>query len=108
MCILLHIVGFLLTSRSSSLPVFRALQTLTVAAQYIVLNIFQAYNLEYFTFNNLINSIRTGRRLHLHISQTNLASYQKGVYYISINIFNILPKYTTDLVKDKTQLGTNH
>jgi hypothetical protein len=96
-------------SRSSSLPVFRALKILTVAAQHVLsLMIFQAYNLEYFTFNYLINSICTGRRLQIHRSQKNFASYQKGVYYTSIKIFNILPKHTADLVKDKTQLSTNH
>ena len=58
-------MGF--NSRSSNLPVFRALKILTVAAQYILsLMIFQAYNLEYFTFNNLIYSVCTGTRLQLH------------------------------------------
>ena len=67
---------------SSSLPVFRALEILTVTAQYIFsLMIFQAYNLEYFTFNNLICSICTGGRLERHRSQTNLASYHKDEYY---------------------------
>jgi hypothetical protein len=100
-------MGF--NSRSSSLPVFRALKILTVAAQYILsLMIFQAYNLEYLTFNNLIYSICTRRRLQLHRSQTNLASGQKGEYYTSIKISNILLKHTADLMKDKTQLSTNH
>jgi hypothetical protein len=43
----------------------------------------------------------TRRSLQLHRPVTNLASYQKGVYYASGNIFSNSPKCTADLVKDR-------
>ena len=91
-------------SRSSRQPVFKALQIMTVAAQYILsLMTFCAHHLEYFTFNNSIHSTHTRRRLQLHIPARNLASYQKGVYYTSIKTFNILPKNNADSVGDRKQ-----
>ena len=45
-------------SRGLYRPIFKALKILMVNAQYTLsLMTFLAYNLEYFTFNNLINSI---------------------------------------------------
>jgi len=43
----------------------------------------------------------TRRRLQLYTPATNLASYQKGMYYT--NIFNILSKCIEDIVEDKKQ-----
>jgi hypothetical protein len=58
---------------------------------------------EYFTFNYAIHNklIRHGR--NLHIPQPHLALRQKGVYCMSIKIFNSLPDYLTDLIHDRKQ-----
>jgi len=40
-------------------------------------------------------------KLHLHSFAYNLKPYQKGVYCMSINIFNELPEYIAELVVDE-------
>jgi hypothetical protein len=87
-------------SRSSCTPIFKVLKLLIIAGQYILsLMTFLAHNLKYFTFNYLIHSLLTRRRLQLHRPVTNLVSYQKGAYCTSIKIFNILPKLIADMWK---------
>jgi hypothetical protein len=39
----------------------------------------------------------------LRVPQSHLAMSQKGVYYMSVKIFNSLPNYLIDLVHDKKQ-----
>jgi len=91
-------------SRSSCQPIFKALQIMTVAAQNILsLMTFWAHHFIYFTFNNSIHGTHTRRRLQLHRPARKLASYQKGVYYKSIQTLNFLPKRNADLVGDKKQ-----
>jgi hypothetical protein len=74
-----------------------------VPSEYVLsLITFLACNLEYFTFTNTIHSKDTRRRLYLHIPQVNLALYiKKGVRYMSIKIFNSLPKCFADSGQDK-------
>ena len=79
---------------------------MTVAAQYsyiLSLMTFWTQHLEHITFNKSIQSTHTSRRLQIQRRARNLASYQKGVYYKSITILNILPKRNADLVGDKKQ-----
>jgi hypothetical protein len=40
-------------------------------------------------------------RLQLHKPIANLTLYQKGLYYMSIKIFNELPEHIAELVEDK-------
>jgi len=40
-------------------------------------------------------------KLQLHKLTANLILYQKGLYYMIINIFNELPEYVAELVVDK-------
>jgi hypothetical protein len=59
------------------------------------------YNLEYFTFNSSVHNINTRKRLQLHRPIANTTSFQRGVYYASIKIFNELPVCIANLVMDK-------
>jgi len=58
-------------------------------------------NLEHFTCNSSVHSIHTRSRLWLHRPVVNLISYQKGVYYISIKTFRVLPRSIAELVTNK-------
>jgi hypothetical protein len=89
-------------SRASRKPLFKALEIMTLPLQYILsLMTFLVHNLEYFTFNFSINNINTRRKLELHRLIANFASFQTGVYYASIKIFNKLPECISNLVMDK-------
>jgi hypothetical protein len=41
--------------------------------------------------------------VQLHRPIANFASYQRGVYYASIKVFNTLPASIAELVKDRKQ-----
>jgi hypothetical protein len=62
-----------------------------------------ANNLEYFTFNYAVHNKLTRRGKNLHVPQSHLAMRQKGVYYMSVKIFNSLPDYLIELIHDKNQ-----
>jgi len=55
-------------------------------------------NQERYTFNTEVHSIDTRNKLKLHKPISNLTLYQRGVYYMSIKIFNKLPEYITDSI----------
>jgi hypothetical protein len=83
-------------SRVSYKPLFKALEILTLPSQYILsLITFLAHNLEYFTFNSSVHNINTRKRLQLHRPIANSASFQRGVYYVSIKILNKLPGFNS-------------
>ena len=63
---------------------------------YHVLNEFVLQNQERYTFNTEVHNINTRNKLKLHKPISNLTLYQRGVYYMSIKIFNKLPEYITD------------
>jgi hypothetical protein len=88
--------------RASCKPLFKAFEIFTLPSQYILsLMTFLVHNLEYFTFNFSVHSINTRKKLQLHRLIANFASFQRGVYYASIKIFNKLPECITNLVMDK-------
>lgn len=62
---------------------------------------FFSYNLEIYTFNFSVHGINMRNKLQLHKPTANLTLYQKGVYYMSIKIFNELPDCIAELVGDK-------
>jgi hypothetical protein len=68
---------------------------------YTIFNDFLVHNLEYFTFNFLVHSIDTGKKVRRHKPIANFASYWRGVYYTTIKIFNKLLASIAELVKDK-------
>ena len=55
----------------------------------------------YFTFNSSFHSINTRKKLQLHRPLANLASFQKGVYYVNTETLNASPISVAELVTDK-------
>jgi hypothetical protein len=89
-------------SRSLCRPIFKNLKILTVPAQYVLLLMaFFVQNSEYIIFNHSIYSIETRGRLQLHSLGSSLTSYQKGVYYATVKVYNCLPTCVAGLVNDK-------
>jgi hypothetical protein len=48
-------------------------------------------NLDKFQRNTDVHNLNTRRKYDLHMPNTNLTKYQKGVYYTGIKLFNNLP-----------------
>jgi hypothetical protein len=89
--------------RDSCRPVFKDLNILTLASQYILsLMTFMRNNLELFTFNCVVHDKLTRNRGNLHVPQSHLSNRQKGVHYMSVKNFNSLPKFLADLLMDET------
>jgi hypothetical protein len=57
-------------------------------------------NIEKFQINSDIHNISTRYRYNLHVPNTNLSKYQKGVYYTGIKLFNNLPPTIKSLNDD--------
>jgi len=88
--------------KTSCKPLFQLLGILTIISQYILsLMKFLLQNQENFTSNTEVHNINTRNKLKLHKSVSNLALYQKGVYYMSIKIFNKLPYCIARVVENK-------
>jgi len=62
---------------------------------------FLVNNLAYFSLNSEIHNKFTRSMKCLQYLQVDLLLYQKGVYYMSIKVFNSLPNCITDLVQNK-------
>ena len=62
---------------------------------------FLLQNQEKFTSNTEVHNINKGNKLKLHKPMSNLTLYQKGVYYMSIRIFNKLPDCIARVVENK-------
>jgi hypothetical protein len=54
-------------------------------------------NMEKFQTNSDIHSISTRYRYNLHVPNSNLSKYQKGVYYSGIKLFKNLPTNVKNL-----------
>ena len=74
---------------------------------YIILNGILINNVAYFPLNSEIHTKLTKHTKCLYVQQEYLLLYQKGVYYISIQVFNNLPNWTTDLVQNKKIYGVS-
>jgi len=53
--------------------------------------------MDYFASNSVYHNNNMRQRNDLHLPQVTLATYQKGVYYSGIKIFNNLPKAAKDI-----------
>jgi hypothetical protein len=60
-------------------------------------------NLEHFTLNFAINNRLTWNRGNLYVLQSHLSLRQKRIHYMSVKIFNTLPKIIVDSVGDENQ-----
>jgi hypothetical protein len=71
---------------------FRKFDILPLASEFILcLLSFVAENLNKFQRNTDVHNLNTRRKYDLHMPNTNLAKYKKGVYYTGIKLFNNLP-----------------
>jgi len=68
---------------------------------YIILNGIFVNNLAYFSLNSEIHNTFTRNMKCLHVSQVDLLLYQKGVCFMSIKVFNSLPRCIAELVLNK-------
>jgi hypothetical protein len=65
-------------------------------------------NFDKFRTNNSVYIINTRRNDNLHLPITHLSSYQRGVYYSGVKLFNILPWNILALKHDKINLGRSY
>jgi len=86
------------TNRVSCTNLFKRLEILPFASQYILLLIlFVVNNKNPFTLNSENHSKGTRQNNNFYQPITNLTVYQKGLHYMGIKIFNNLPPYIKDL-----------
>jgi hypothetical protein len=67
------------------------------------LMIFVVNNIDKFQTNNSVHMINTRSKELLHIPIMHLSSYQRGVYYSGVKLFNTLPTNISALKNDKNQ-----
>ena len=96
------------SKNASCWQLFKELNTLPIQSQYIrSILLFVTKNKDQFLFNSQVHKINTRQTSNLYVPTANLATYQKGVYYSGINIYNHLPTAIKDLsgAKNKFQLA---
>jgi hypothetical protein len=90
--------------RDSCREHFKKLKILPLQSQYILsLLLFVVNNRGYFMANSKIHNINTRTKWNLHQPMTNLTTYQKGMYYSGIKVFNSLPTQIKDLSHNSKQ-----
>ena len=78
--------------RSSCRSLFRKLNILPVACQYILsLMLFIVDNQKDFPTNAYVHGLDTRNKNHLYVRIVSLCSVQKGVLYSRVKIFNSFP-----------------
>jgi hypothetical protein len=78
--------------RASCRELFKKFNILLLASKFLLsLLSFVMDNIEKFQTNPDIHNINTRYRYNLHVPNTNLSKYQKGVYYTGIKLFSNLP-----------------
>jgi hypothetical protein len=81
-------------SRDSCRKLFFNLEILPLPTHYIFFPLlFLIRNKEQFPVNSEIHHINTRQPANLNQSSARVTKYQKGVYYLGIKVFNMLPIY---------------
>jgi hypothetical protein len=81
---------------------FKRLEILPIPCVYLLSPVtFVVNNYDKFLTNKSIHTFGTRSNDHLHIPESRLLSYQRGVYYSGAQLFNILPTSITALKNDK-------
>jgi hypothetical protein len=84
---------------------FKELNILPIQSQYIFsIFLFVTKNKDQFLFNSQVHKINTRQTSNLSLLTANLATYQNGVYYSGIKIYNHLQTAIKDLFGDKNKL----
>jgi hypothetical protein len=87
--------------RASCRKLFKKFNILPLASEFLLsLLSFVVDNFETFQTNSDIRNISTRYKYNLHVPNTNLSKYQKGVYYSGIKLFNNLPPTIKSLNHD--------
>ena len=95
------------TTRVSCRNLFKRLETLRFASQYILLlKLFVVNNKNLFTLNSENHTKGTRQNTNFYQPITNLTVCKKGVHYMSIKIFNNLPPYIKDLSNNVRKFET--
>ena len=82
-------------STDSCRKLFLNLEILPLPSQYTFsLLLFMLRNKNQFLVNSEIHHIDTRQHANFHQPSVNVTKYQKGVYYLGVNVFNMLPSYT--------------
>jgi hypothetical protein len=90
--------------KASCRQLFRELNILPVQSQYILsILVFVAKNKDQFISNLQVHKINTRQTSDLYIPIANLTTYQTGVYYQGIKIYNHVPKAIKDLSSNKNK-----
>ena len=85
-------------NRVSCMSLFKILKILPLTSQYILLLMLFVVKNKHFFILNRENHTKSTRQLNnLYRPITNLPVYQRGVHYMGIRIFNILPPYIKDI-----------
>jgi len=80
-------------NRESCRNLFKELKILPLMARYILpLLTFMSNNREQYFTNSEIHNVNTRHISYLHLPRAHLNTYQKGVHYSRIKIFNSLPQ----------------
>jgi len=88
-------------NRVSCHELFKKLNILPLYSQYILsVLLFVVNNIDEFTMNSNVHSIRTWHRSDLYPPLTRLTKYKKGIYYSGIKIFNYLPQNIKNLFRN--------
>jgi hypothetical protein len=84
-----HIIGIMAATKRTATwrKLFKKFNILPLDSECLLtLLSFVVDNTEKFQSNSDIHSINTRYRYNLHVPNTNLSKYQKGVYYSGINL----------------------
>jgi hypothetical protein len=88
-------------SRVSCGKLFQKFNILPLASEIILCLLpYVVENLDKFQRNTDVHNLNTRHKYDLHIPNTNLTKYQKGVYYTGIKLFNNLPPTIKSLNHD--------
>jgi hypothetical protein len=81
-------------SKDSCRKLFFNLEILTLLSQCILsLLLFMIRNKNHFLVNSEIHHIDTRQQANFRQPSVNMAKYQKRLYYLGVNVFNMLPSY---------------
>ncbi len=86
--------------QESCQPLFNQLQILTLPSQYIFSLLIFVKIKNLFLFNSEIHTINTRNNTNLHMSNTNLTIFQKGVLYSGSKLYNKLPPHIKGISDD--------
>ena len=81
-------------STDSCRKLFISLEILLLLSKHILsFLLFMLRNKNQFLVNSETHHIDTRHHANLHQTSVNITKYQKGVYYLGVKLFNMLPSY---------------